>query len=218
MVVKVGTRKGETLSGTHDPLVGDILYGEGGNDFLYGYEGDDWLYGGSGDDQLQGHEDNDHLFGDDGNDRLFGQAGDDVLNGGAGNDFLSGGMGTDVLTGGSGADQFRWVRWGVTNNDFASDPSVDTITDFQRGIDTIDVSHFDADETTPIARTRKGELYNDAFLVVEQTDGITPGDLTLSYDPLTGVTTLQAFTDDVAGADFTLLVFGQVDPATDLML
>ena len=217
MVTVVGTRKGESLSGVNGVYESDYLYGQGGNDFLYGFEGDDWLYGGTGDDYFQGHADNDHLFGDDGRDTLQGQTGDDVLDGGAGNDKLLGGPGTDSLTGGGGADLFVWGRMDANSNSLQLDPAVDTLTDFETGIDKIDISHFDADETTPFTRTRKGEPGNDAFTYVTATDGVTPGHLTLTYDPLTGYTTLNAYTDTEEGADFTLIIFGQVNPGTDIV-
>ena len=62
--------------------------------------------------------------------RLIGSAGDDMINGGAGNDFLHDGAGADTLTGGAGADVFV----------FARDGAVDAITDFEAGLDRIDVS------------------------------------------------------------------------------
>lgn len=218
MATIIGTRKGESLSGAHGVYESDQISGMGGHDYLYGHGGDDWLYGGSGDDHIQGGADNDHLYGEEGRDTLLGQGGDDFLDGGDGDDTLLGGPGTDDLTGGSGADRFQWARSDANANLLHLDPAVDTITDFETGIDKIDISHFDADETTPFTRTRKGEPGNDAFEFVAQTDGTTPGHLTLSYDPDTGYTTLHAYTNTEAGADFTLLIFGQVDPATDLVL
>jgi Ca2+-binding RTX toxin-like protein len=222
MVMKIGTRKGETLSGNDDVNEIDYLYGMGGNDQLFGYRGEDWLYGGSGDDRLNGGEgaDTDYLFGEEGNDTLFGGVGDDYLDGGAGNDELWGGPGRDTLTGGSGADTFKWARGHADANLLHLDPYADTITDFETGIDKIDISHFDADETTPFTRTRKGEPGNDAFTYIgAEAEGATPGpgQLTLTYDPLSNYTTLRAYTNTEAGADFTLVIFGQVNPATDIM-
>ena len=217
MVTKVGTHKRETLDGTRDVNEIDYLYGMGGNDTLNGYEGTDWLYGGSGDDRLNGYDDNDYLLGEDGNDKLFGGFGEDHLDGGAGNDTLYGGPGTDYLTGGSGADLFRWVR-GDANGNLLHLEGVDRITDFESGVDTIDISHLDAIEATLMTRDRHGEYGNEAFTVVGTTDGMTPGHLTLSYDPDAGYTTLSAYTNTEPGADFTLLVFGHVTAASDIIL
>lgn len=81
---------------------------------------------------------NDTIFGDakankldggGGYDRLEGGAGNDTLLGGAGNDTLVGGSGNDVLTGGSGSDRLV----------FAAGFGTDTVTDFTRGQDKIDL-------------------------------------------------------------------------------
>jgi beta-glucanase (GH16 family) len=54
-----------------------------------------------------------------------------VLTGGAGNDTLNAGLGSDTMTGGAGADTFVWAHepW-----------SPGHITDFQPGVDRLDVS------------------------------------------------------------------------------
>jgi Ca2+-binding RTX toxin-like protein len=219
MVTRTGTRKGESLYGSDDVNEIDYLYGMGGNDQLFGYRGEDRLYGGSGDDRLNGGEgaDTDHLFGEDGNDTLFGGYGDDFLDGGAGNDTLYGGPGKDEMIGGSGADLFRWAR-GDANGNLLQLEGVDTIRDFESGVDTIDISHFDAVEATPLTRDRRGEYGNEAFTVVATTDGTTPSHLTLTYDAATGRTTLEAYTNTEPGADFTLIIIGQANSATDLIL
>lgn len=77
------------------------------------------------DNQLTGHNGNDTLYGYDGNDKL---------SGGNGNDVLVGGNGADTLSGGFGADKF------VMNVVSASD----TIKDFEKNSDKIDLSSFDA--------------------------------------------------------------------------
>src|SRR5574343_57852 len=63
--------------------------------------------------------------------QIGGTAGRDSLTGTAGDDVIPGGIGSDTLTGGSGADQFVFssLRDGV-----------DTITDFQPGVDRIVLS------------------------------------------------------------------------------
>lgn len=61
---------------------------------------------------------------------IVGGAGTDTLSGGGGNDTISGGAGNDFLSGGSGSDIFMFeTAWGA-----------DTIKDFQRGRDRIDLS------------------------------------------------------------------------------
>src|SRR4051812_44429570 len=96
--------------------------------------GADAFFGSSGSDVFSGLG---------GNDQISGGAGNDRLNGGADNDLLIGGNGKDALTGGAGLDRFRFDR--------VSDSTVDvfgrdTITDFKRGIDKIDLSKIDADQ------------------------------------------------------------------------
>ncbi len=70
------------------------------------------------------------FFGSDGDDEFDAGAGDDTLTGGQGNDTLTGGTGVDTLTGGLNDDIFV----------FADGDGVDTVTDFEDGIDLLDVS------------------------------------------------------------------------------
>ncbi|MCY1288267.1 hypothetical protein D9M70_372980 [compost metagenome] len=74
---------------------------------------------------------NDRLEGGAGNDLLFGQGGNDTLIGGEGDDVLFGGMGNDLLSGGAGKDTFKWLL---------GDTGTDTVTDFVKGTDTLDLS------------------------------------------------------------------------------
>ncbi|CAH0356480.1 calcium-binding protein [Sphingobium sp. CECT 9361] len=97
----------------------DRLTGNSSVNVIFGLEGNDVLYGLGGADTLNGG---------DGNDRLEGGTHNDILIGGAGADILIGGSGYDKLTGGSGADTF--VLTGISD-------IVDTITDFQHGVDKI---------------------------------------------------------------------------------
>ena len=153
-----GGRGDDTLYGSNnaDTLIGnagndklyanggdDTVFGGAGDDIIYGHDGNDWLDGGAGNDQLYGGRGTDTLYGGDGDDTLDGVFDDDVLFGGAGNDLLLGGDGNDLLIGGSGnntyfggagADIFRFATLGVK----------DTIKDFTRGVDLIDLSQLDA--------------------------------------------------------------------------
>ena len=116
-----------------DRLIGggghDTLKGNSGSDSLHGWQGNDVLFGGRDDDFLYGGKGNDTLGGGHGNDQLSGRIGDDVLSGGAGMDTLNGGAGDDLLTGGLGADTFVFGRHAGN----------DTITDFGRGDDVIEI-------------------------------------------------------------------------------
>jgi serralysin len=143
----------------------DVLFGRGGADVLYGGAGADTLFGGAGSDWLDGGAGFDYAsyldaggavtvdmnnpatnLGDAAGDQLIdieglvGSGFDDVLLGnnlgnaifGAdGNDVIYGRGGGDYLTGGAGADQFRFAN--------AADAG-DTISDFQRGLDTLQFS------------------------------------------------------------------------------
>ncbi len=107
---------------------GSTLKGGAGDDMLTSGAGSDVLYGGSGYDTLIGGR---------GDDALYGDRGRDVLNGGEGDDIIDGGRSNDTLTGGLGADIFVF---------HALDKGDDTITDFEDGIDRIEISglSFDA--------------------------------------------------------------------------
>ena len=157
IVVVAPTAEADVLDGTAaantiDGLAGDdIINGLGGADKLFGSAGNDQLYGGTGNDTLRGGDDNDYLdgqsendivyggngddfvFGGKGQDKLYGDAGNDVLSGGTGSDFLTGGTGDDILTSGGAYDRFVF-RAGDDN---------ETITDFARGLDKIDLSSYD---------------------------------------------------------------------------
>jgi serralysin len=99
-----------------------------GKDLLRGENGDDWLYPGLGGDTADGG---------DGDDTLFGGYGDDELYGDNGNDLPWGDAGNDAMSGGAGADTFLFTAFG----DF---PSYDIITDFEHGVDKIDLRGIDA--------------------------------------------------------------------------
>ncbi len=75
---------------------------------------------------------NNALYGTVLDDDLYGNAGNDRLFGGDGDDRLVDGIGLDILTGGSGADTFTFV----------DDGKLDTVKDFETGIDKLDFSAF----------------------------------------------------------------------------
>jgi Ca2+-binding RTX toxin-like protein len=80
-------------------------------------------------------------------DTLIGAAGDDSLDGGSGNDTLIGGAGMDELTGGSGNDMFRF-------NGTAD--AFDTITDFFRTQDKVQVDKSEFGFTTLVVTSNLG--------------------------------------------------------------
>lgn len=137
----------------------DTLGGGSGNDSLAGYGGNDILFGGkdnaadaSNKDSFLGGEGNDTIYGgsdadlvqvEAGADLLFGGAGGDTLIGGEGADELWGGAGNDILTGGGGADLFGFV----------SGSGSDQITDFEVGIDLLDLSGTATDFTSAASVT-----------------------------------------------------------------
>ncbi len=88
---------------------------------------------------LTGTNSGNSLYGQGGNDKLDGRGGNDRLYGSAGNDKLIGGIGKDVLVGGDGADVFDF------NSIKETLPAArDTIKDFVRGADHIDLRSIDA--------------------------------------------------------------------------
>lgn len=99
-------------------------------------------------------------------DRIFGGAGADTLSGGGGNDWLHDGGGADMLTGGAGADVFVMAKDGQT----------DRISDFQIGLDRIDLSDW-------------GRIYSRSALTITATAtgaDITYGTERLSVTAATG--------------------------------
>jgi len=135
--------------------------------------GDDQLSGNSGNDRLFAHSGDDNLRGGNGNDRLDGGAGNDVLYGGTGNDTLDGGTGNDVLTGDAGRDIFAFSRG----------DGFDRITDFEAGVDRIDLRGTDVDD------------FND-FQVVEDNGTVFIFIDELTSIELTGVDNVSDITVD----------------------
>jgi CHRD domain/RTX calcium-binding nonapeptide repeat (4 copies) len=157
----------------NDTIIGlggdDILLGNAGNDLLCGNQASDTISGGQNEDSLLGGKSNDILNGDFGNDVLLGELGDDVLAGGAGNDTLTGGNGSDIFV-------------------IARGEGLDIITDFQNGIDFIQLSPSLSFNNLAITTINSGQVLvtdrttNQPLLVI---NGITAADLTAA-DFITG--------------------------------
>ncbi len=137
----------------------------------------------------------DTLSGGDGDDELNSGSGNDSLNGGDGNDYLNGGAGADVYTGGAGSD---FIRIGFFETGLGA--NADRVTDFTTGVDTIDVSAWDAN------RNLAG---NQAFTWIGSAAfSGTAGELRTYFD---GVDTrVQADRNGDSIADFEILFDGAV--------
>lgn len=103
------------------------------------YSGIEWVTGSAYSDTLRGSGSANQLKGGAGSDTLYGRSGNDVLDGGTGSDKLYGESGKDMLIGGSGADVFVF-----SSSSHSRMTSADTIKDFRRGSDNIDLRGIDA--------------------------------------------------------------------------
>ncbi|NOX52000.1 MAG: hypothetical protein GXP16_15905 [Gammaproteobacteria bacterium] len=81
---------------------------------------------------ISGSSYDDELTGNSANNRLFGRNGNDLLIGNDGDDYLRGDAGDDILTGGTGSDKFV----------FRAPDGNDTITDFEDGVDFVNLIGF----------------------------------------------------------------------------
>jgi serralysin len=90
-------------------------------------------------DTLRGNGASNTIKGEGGKDTLYGRNGNDMLEGGSGGDKIFGQSGKDMLIGGSGADVFVFQTLSDSRGS-----AVDTIEDFHRGSDHIDLRGIDA--------------------------------------------------------------------------
>jgi RTX calcium-binding nonapeptide repeat (4 copies) len=117
----------------------------------------DLLIGTSSSNAMDGGNGNDTIYGRGGNDVILGGAGNDDLRGGSGADKITGGYGADLLRGGSGADTF--ILKSALETPVGTSYR-DSIVDFEKGIDKIDVSGIDA---------RSNVIADQAFLWIGYT-------------------------------------------------
>jgi len=139
-IVLEGSQGADVLAGTDgadviNGLTGrDTINGFGGDDLLDAGGGEDVVRAGDGDDVIIGGGGQDELFGDGGNDVITGGIGDDRIFGGDGNDVLNGELVNDIITTGAGADT---VVFDVNGGN-------DRITDFEAGVDSLEINGFGA--------------------------------------------------------------------------
>ncbi|CAN7568429.1 calcium-binding protein [Rhizobium sp. LjRoot254] len=218
-----GTSFADTLDGGQGD---DVIQGLDGADVLIGGDGNDTasydlsttgllanlakatdnLGGALGDtftsiENLSGSRFADTLIGDtginmlrglDGNDVMQGGGGDDVLSGGDGDDVLSGDGGSDFLSGGDGADIFLFSNL----KDSAPKTGRDTITDFVRNEDDIDIRRIDANEDK-----RRDQAFD---FIGTQKFHKDAGEL--RYEVKGGDVIVSGDTDGDGKADFSLLL------------
>ncbi len=161
-------------------LGNDTLHGGGsgdetGADTLLGGGGDDKLQGGDGNDRLTGGTGNDEMSGDDGADTMLGDGGDDALFGGAGNDRLVGGTGADRFEGGAGGDALVSTLDGqVDRFVFAAlTPGRDSISNFESGIDRIEIGFISAGQMSEARFLRSiGDMTDSGPYVIHDAGGV----------------------------------------------
>ncbi len=172
-----------------------------GRDTITGNEADNVLSGRGGADIISGGDGGDTILGGAGRDQLHGDAGADSIIGGAGQDVIIGGGGGDRLKGGAGRDVF--VFYNATDS-LPTDGARDTITDFQRGLDKIDLRAIDANDRT---------AENDAITFIGTASFDGSGEASagqLRYASGGGLLTIQIDLDGDGLADMHIELEGRV--------
>ena len=182
----------------------DLLRGGSGDNNLYGGSGDDELVGGFGDNYLDGgsgvdlayyryaqqsvildledgqatsgsHTDTivniENVIGSYYDDILTGDDGDNVINGSHGDDLIRGDDGDDTLTGGAGADTFEFHH-------STSDVDQDVITDFEIGVDKIDLDNTRFDSWDDV-QDHWQQVGNDAVIYTTNDTTVTLEDVSI---------------------------------------
>ncbi len=142
-----------------------------------------------------------------GNDSLIGGWGRDTLYGGSGNDRIDGGGGQDRLIGGTGSDIFVFSATSDSSA-FSAFSLPDVITDFEPGIDRIDLSAIDA-------ASGGG---NEAFLWGGNNVNAVANSVTWFDDGANTIIRIDTTGDTVAEMQITLSATGIVLLATHFIL
>jgi cysteinyl-tRNA synthetase, unknown class len=167
----MGRNRTDNLFGTDES---DSINGTRGADVIQAGSGNDVIDAGSGNDLVHGQWDRDLINGGEGNDSLFGDDDSDTLIGGAGDDRLTGDRGYDQLTGGEGRDVF------VFENFTPKTLGRDTITDFEVGIDKIELNH------GVFSKLSVGGLGTGDFAIVENKMMASRSSAAIVYDSTSG--------------------------------
>src|SRR6056297_233501 len=168
-------------------------------------EGDTFVFvenatGGRFSDQFRGDNGANVLDGDNGWDRLYGRQGDDTLIGGLGGDMLYGNAGADTMTGGTTGQRDRFIYFRDTDSG-VGEGNRDVITDFQSGVDRIEISRIDADTTQ--------RLKQDFNFIADAAFSNSAGEL--RYEQTGTATILQADFDGDGAADFEIELTGTIN-------
>jgi subtilisin-like proprotein convertase family protein len=168
-------------------------------------DGNDSLTGNGLANELRGMRGNDQLVCDAGNDQAFGGAGSDRIDGGTGADRIHGGAGKDTLKGGAGMDRFLFDALGDSTT-----AARDTILDFVRGVDRVDVSAID-----PAAAIAGDQ----AFAWIGTAGFAGAGTAQARYGFSGGNTIVEFDTGSGGAAEMSILLQGALDlAATDFLL
>ena len=133
---------------------------------------------------------------------INGLAGNDTIIGSTGADVIEGGVGSDRLTGGADADTFDF---NVASHSRGS--TIDTITDFELGLDLIDFTTLDADGNS-------GTLDSFMFVGTAAFSG-TAGELRYDNTSVAGQTRILADIDGNGAADMEIRLTGSYTLSTD---
>lgn len=198
-VVTVGSVKADTLDL-------DVNGATDGDDLIEGSEARDTLVGLGGLDTLFGFGKSDNLYGGNDDDTIDGGTGNDKLRGGDGDDSLLGGLGADILFGDAGSDVYVFQDVAEST---VKPKGRDTIADFAKGEDIIDLSGIDA-----IAATAE----EDAFTFVA--GGSLGGEAGLLVSKsIRGGTLVLGDVDGDGEADLAILLSGKIAlEVTDFVL
>ena len=183
----------------------------------FGYaarQGGDWVrnYNGELTHIFWGTKEAETISGSDINDIIYGYQSNDTISGGEGDDTISGGEGDDTITGSKGNDSVS----GNNGNDtfvLASGDGIDTIEDFEKGIDKIKLSDnlsfndltFTTTNSVEISVTATGEV----LAVVKGVEQLDSDDFIFIDDKKAKFTFYLQ--EDVTGKD-SLSIAGSMKP------